>query len=292
MLKFFKPLFYLINVVIIIALLAIHFILKESSYKASLFFYTFPLPIIIVIILILSVFIGRRLRKYHLLLAALLLTIWLCRSFKIHIPKTINENDLEIVFWNASRERGFQDAFKLNNHIPDVMVLAEYQAKKLKEDKLKYPEYYMVWFEKEEIGIFSKTPFQIEKKETSKYHSTIVNFKIANINFYAVDVQGSPDVPREWEFAFVDSLIVNKENTIVLGDFNVPYESKHLKHFKTDFNHAFSKKGNGFRETWFWNIPLLSLDHIWVSKDLEVLKTKKVATFKSDHSMLKTFIRQ
>jgi endonuclease/exonuclease/phosphatase family metal-dependent hydrolase len=102
---------------------------------------------------------------------------------------------------------------------------------------------------------------------------------------------GSHDVPRQWEIKFVNSEIKNTNNTIILGDFNLPYESMLLKEIKGNFNHAFTNKGNGFRETWFWNIPLLSIDHIWVSKDLNILKTEKVATFKSDHSMLKTYIR-
>ena len=65
-----------------------------------------------------------------------------------------------------------------------------------------------------------------------------------------------------------------------------------LNKIKSTFNHAFNEKGNGFRETWFWNLPLLSLDHIWVSKDLKILKTQKINTFKSDHCMLKTYVRK
>ena len=52
------------------------------------------------------------------------------------------------------------------------------------------------------------------------------------------------------------------------------------------------KKGMVLEKLGFWNIPLLSLDHIWVAKDLEVIKTEKIGTFKSDHSMVKTFIRK
>ena len=66
----------------------------------------------------------------------------------------------------------------------------------------------------------------------------------------------------------------------------------YLKQLKKDFNQAFYKKGNGFRETWFYNLPLLSLDHIWVSKDLKILKTEKIHTLKSDHNMLKTYIKR
>lgn len=129
-------------------------------------------------------------------------------------------------------------------------------------------------------------------EQASNHNSTVINFKTAGINFYAVDVTGSSDVPRSWELSFVNKQIKETLNTVVLGDFNTPYESSYLKQLKTNFNQAFNKKGNGFRETWFYNLPILSLDHIWVSKDLKILKTEKIYTFKSDHNMLKTYIKR
>lgn len=289
MFKLIKILYWLVNIVIISALLAIHFVQKESSFSNALNYYIFPLPIIIAIVLLLSIFLSKR--KYNLILASILLIIWLGRSFKIHIPESINDTDIEIVFWNASRNNGFEEAFSQNETIPDLLVLVESKKNNLEALQLKYPTYFFYKLEKE-IYIFSKTEVQIEIETTSKYNSTVVNFKTSGINFYAVDVAGSTDVPRTWELNFVNKLIKTNQKTIVLGDFNVPFESKNLKTIKSKFNHAFNKKGNGFRETWFWNLPLLSLDHIWVSKDLKILKTQKINTFKSDHSMLKTYVRK
>jgi hypothetical protein len=288
MVKIFKCLFWIINVAIIVALLAIHFVLKEDSFFDAIRFYAFPLPVIIVIVLGLSVFLSKR--KYNLILGGILLAIWLSQSFKIHIPEAINEKDLEVVFWNASRDNGFIEAFKENGSIPDVMVLVESEKNNIQELQSKYPNYYF-YKSVREIYIFSKNPILIKSEESSKYNSTVINFKTNEMNFFAVDVTGSQDVPRTWELGFVNKLITKSPNTIIIGDFNVPFESKNLKKIKTNFNHAFNEKGNGFRETWFWNIPLLSLDHIWVSKDLEILKTQKINTFKSDHCMLKTYIK-
>ena len=288
MIKILKILYWIVNVVIIVALLAIHFVLKERSYADSINFYARPLPLIIVVVLLLSIFLSKR--KYNLILAGILLIIWLGRSFKIHIPETIKSTDLEVVFWNAARANDLEAAFKENNGIPDVMVLVESKKNDLDKLQLKYPNYFFYRLENE-LYIFSKTKIEIASKNTSNYNSTVINLKTKGINFYAVDVTGSFDVPRSWELDFVTKTIKTNPKTIVLGDFNVPFESKYLNEIKSNFNHAFNKKGNGFRETWFWNIPLLSLDHIWVSKDLKILKTQKINTFKSDHSMLKTYIR-
>lgn len=292
MLKILKALYLFLNVIIIVALIIIHFVIKDRNYDASLLFYTFPLPVIIVIILALSIFLNKKVRIINLIIALLFFVIWLSRSFKINFSEDIKETDLEIVFWNASHDRNFEDAFIENNEIPDVLVLVEYHGDFLKETKLKYPDYFFYKHYRKEIGIFSKTPIQILEEVSSKFSTTILNFETNSINFYAVDVAASMDVPRVWGLKSIDKAITKNKNTVVLGDFNVPYESLLLEKTKTNFNHAFNEKGNGFRESWFWNIPLLSLDHIWVSKDLEIIKTQKVNTFKSDHSMIKTFIRK
>ena len=122
--------------------------------------------------------------------------------------------------------------------------------------------------------------------------SVVINFMTSGINFYALDVASSMNVYRKQQLKFVIESIKETENTILLGDFNTPLETKFLNDIRTNFNHAFNEKGNGFRETWFWNIPLLSLDHIWVSKDLEIINAEKISTFKSDHSMVKAVIRK
>ena len=289
MIKFLKILYSIANVIIISALLYVHFVLKERSYIDALYYYVLPLPIIIGIILFLSIFLSKR--RYNLILAGILLVVWLGRSFKINIPETVKNSDLEVVFWNASRDNGFEEAFIVNKDVPDVLVLVESKPNSIKYFQVKYPDYFF-FKSSREIYIFSKTRIQIENETSSQYNTTVINFITHGINFYAVDVTGSQDVPRSWELGFVNDLIKKNKNTIVLGDFNVPFESKYLNKLKSNFNHAFNKKGNGFRETWFWNLPLLSLDHIWVAKDLEILKTQKINTFKSDHCMIKTCIKK
>ena len=288
---FFKSLPLLINVIIIAALLGIHFIFKDCNYEMSILFYVFPLPVIITVILFLSKFLSKRYRKINILLALVLLMVWLNKSFKFNNSGDIKETDLEIVFWNTSRNRNFEDAFSVNNHISDVLVLVEFNDEQIREIKEKYPQFYFYTSHKE-MAVFSKEKLNIINEKTSKFSTTVIHFETYGINFYAIDVIGSIDVPREWGIDFIESSINTNENTVLLGDFNVPYESLLLDNFKTKFNHTFIERGNGFIETWFWNLPILSLDHIWVSKDLEILKTEKINTWKSDHSMIKTIIRK
>lgn len=291
MLKFIRSLYLTLNTAIIVVLLVIHFVVKENSIQSSLYYYMFPLPIIIFVLLVLSILLSRKFRKFNQLLAGLLLITWLSRSFKIQIPEDIEKNDLEIVLWNASRKNNFKEAFEVNTNIPDVFVLVEARKMHIERLQLDFPDYYF-YFSGEEISIFSRTPIENIEVQQNKFKTIVVSFKVKDIHFYAIDGTGSLDVPRDWGLDYINSQIEYKEHVVLLGDFNVPYESKWFKTIKSKFNHAFNEKGNGFRETWFWNIPLLSLDHIWVSKDLKIINAEKISTFKSDHAMVKTVVRK
>lgn len=287
----FRMMLQLINVVTILGLLTVHFVIKERTFWSSLFFYALPLPVIIFAVIMLSTVLTKKWRRNNLIIASLLLLVWLGRSFKLHIPDEIKENDLEVVFWNTARRNTFESTFNESEEIPDVMVLVEFRNKNIEELKRRYSKYYF-YHSDQEMLIFSKTPLIIERENTSEFSTSVINFKTAGINFYAVDAAGSTDVPREWGLTYINQSIKERNNTIVLGDFNTPFESIYLKQLKNDFNHAFSKKGNGFKETWFYNLPLLCLDYIWVSKDLKILKSEKTFSSKSDHSMLKTIIQK
>ncbi len=248
----------------------------------------FPLPVMIGLTLFVTLYVNKRLRKYSILIIIALGIIWFSRSFKTN-SEVIIKNGLEVVCWNAGHIHGAIEAIDIIGTIPDILVIIECNEEKFVKAKQQYANSY---FSKEQIGVFSKKPLTIVEEITSKGNSTILNFKVDKLNFFAIDVSPSIFNFRKDELEFLSSFLVFPKNSIVLGDFNTPYESKHLSVLKRDYNNAFSERGNGFRETWFWNIPLLSLDHIWVSKDLKILKTEKINTFKSDHSMIRAYIMQ
>ncbi len=292
MLKKLQRYWPVINCVIIILLLLIHFVFREMNHYFSLLFYAFPLPVIICITLSFVFTLKGKLKYYNLILTFILLAIWCNRSLHITATNSIKENDTEIVFWNATHKREFKHVFDACKSLPDLVVLVEYHAEEIGQIKAKHPSAYFYWHEDSEIGVFSKAPISVKEIVVSKHKSVIINFTTQRLNCFAVDVNSSLLVSRQEELAFVNRTILNKQPSIVLGDFNLPYESIFFNTIKANFNHVLTKKGNGFRETWFWNIPLLSLDHIWVSKDLNILNADKMSTWKSDHSMIKTVIQR
>lgn len=292
MIKLITPYLFRINIIVILVLLLIHFLLKECNYFFSVLYYTFPLPLIIIAVLGFAVLLRKPFRNYNLVLALVLSIVWVGRSFKINTLEDVKATDIEIVFWNATHKREFRHVFELNKDLPDIVVLVEYHAEELSKTKLQYPDYFFYWHEENEIGIFSKKAIKVKDIVVSDDETALINFSTNNLNFYAIDVAASMHVFRKQQMEFVTKSIKETNNVILLGDFNTPLESRFLSDIKTNFNQALNEKGNGFRETWFWNLPLLSLDHIWVSKDLQIVNAKKISTFKSDHSFVKAIIRK
>lgn len=256
---------------------------------SSVIFYGTPLPLIVLGLLILLLLVKASARKYYAIFTLVLFGLWLKNSY---INTTIQDTSeaLEVVVWNAYRTENFEDAFEVNGNLPDVMVLVECDAHDYQKIKEKYKNYYFV-LNDDSIGIFSKTPLRIYYDTIEKIGTRMVHFKTKNIHFYAVDISANVRFFRKPVPNYIASNIKTEQKTVILGDFNMPYESRFLKKFKKKYQHAFTEKGNGFRETWFWNIPLLSLNHIWVSKDLEILNVEKIANSKSDHSMLKMYLQ-
>ncbi len=268
--------------------IVVHFTIKDTFYISSLVFYATPLPLIVLGLLFLLLFVKVSARKYYAILALVLTIIWVKNSYMFEAG-TKNSEGLEIVLWNAYRIQNFEEAFHENGAIPDVAVLIESDIDKFENAKKAFPKYYF-YFNDHAIAIFSKTPLKIYSSATKK-HVTMVHFSTNDIDFYAVDVYANMKFFRKPMLKNILSRIKTDDKTIILGDFNAPYESLFFKNYKKNYQHAFTEKGSGFRETWFWNFPLLSLDHIWVSTDLEIEKTEKITTWKSDHSMLKMCLK-
>ncbi|MCB0432060.1 MAG: endonuclease/exonuclease/phosphatase family protein [Mangrovimonas sp.] len=272
----------------IVAFTLIHFTIRDSCFITSLFFYAFPLPVIIFLALLVYLLSKERIKRVSGVLMLSLFFFWFSRSYQYHSFET-GEETIEVVFWNANHYRDFSDAIQENGHIPDVLVLVECHEFMRKNVRDRFPDYFVETFGTE-IAILSKSPIENIQTISEMNKPDIVNFETKNLRFSIVDMPASLALARKpmLDFAFEHT----KNADVVMGDFNTPLESAHFDSFKLKFQHAFTEKGKGFTETWFWNLPILSLDHFWVSKETTLLSVEKIATFQSDHSMLRMTIEE
>ncbi|NQY28831.1 MAG: endonuclease/exonuclease/phosphatase family protein [Flavobacteriaceae bacterium] len=282
----------LLSLLVLISLVN-YIVFKDVIYLSSLIFYVFPLPVILgVSFLNLMLNIKTKKKVFYAFISILILVFWMYKSYIVNHIEDVNVES-EVVYWNAAKKRSFIDAFAVSETIPDVLVLVEYdQTDKqlLNKIKSKFAKYHFKVIHGK-IGVFSKCRIRNIVPIKMGNNSFMVKFKtkIKNkeFSFYAIDITANIKFFRKHMLEEAFGYVITTKNTIIVGDFNTPYESLHFEMYRQRFKHAFTEKGNGFLETWMWNLPILSLDHVWVSKDLKLRMVNKINTWESDHAMLK-----
>jgi endonuclease/exonuclease/phosphatase (EEP) superfamily protein YafD len=75
----------------------------------------------------------------------------------------------------------------------------------------------------------------------------------------------------------------NGAPVVLMGDFNMPTDSRWFRPLRESFTHAFEQAGSGRLATWPAETPLVALDHVWVSRGFRPACAVLVSTGLSDH---------
>jgi endonuclease/exonuclease/phosphatase family metal-dependent hydrolase len=73
---------------------------------------------------------------------------------------------------------------------------------------------------------------------------------------------------------------------LVLGDFNTPGDSVWFVGLRRNYSEVLETAGSGLLATWPFPVPLLGLDHIWVSSGLVPRCAGKRSGWRSDHALV------
>jgi endonuclease/exonuclease/phosphatase family metal-dependent hydrolase len=103
-----------------------------------------------------------------------------------------------------------------------------------------------------------------------------------------VDIDPNPIQSRRQAFAALTKVVQAhlEENLIVMGDFNTPIESFYFDSFRRDLVHSFESCGSGFRATWPVPLPILTIDHLWVGRNVRLSRCQANWSHFSDHRSL------
>jgi hypothetical protein len=97
------------------------------------------------------------------------------------------------------------------------------------------------------------------------------------------DVRSQPWISREQAMATILRAAGDDPRAIILGDFNTPPESVWFREWrKCEFTLANDAPRRGFRETWAYGLPLLTLDHVWLGPGWRALRCEHLR-LGSDH---------
>lgn len=113
--------------------------------------------------------------------------------------------------------------------------------------------------------------------------------KYGEFTVVVVDIDSQPWKSREKTMAGILAATKGDPKAIVLGDFNTPPESKWYGNWGGTLKLANNTPHRGFRETWCYGIPLLTLDQIWYGKGWEANWTEH-SRHGSDHSRVKAYL--
>lgn len=276
-------------------LLLIHFILKDRFFPLSIIFYGSPLIVIIGTTLFLVILFFRRKKYRYTLLAvsALLIFIWFNNYY--YQTNTINqENTSKILYWNLAKKKQLPVSYildKTNIYEPEILAFVEAPEKTLKNLgtlKNALPKYNFKIL-KGAMLVASKGEIKLIKLEyvDDSHKANLIEIKSNSktIKFILTDLTANLLVNKKKPMTFISNFAKNEAVDFIAGDFNTPYESIYFNAFKNDFN-SFHKYNNGSTATWPLGIPLLELDHIWLSKKHQPIQLHKFYSKASDHALL------
>lgn len=271
--------------------MVLHFTVRDSVPVVFVLFYALPLPVCAALLLGAAI-LGIRRPAWLivcLLGAATVTGVWLAATYGTRPP---NPGDVRVATWNLARPRHPLPALVdfVRNERPDFLALVEsgtIDAAALREYEKLLPDYHCAILPGG-MAVLSTSPLESPEWRSivDGGQANIVTTTLAGVQMriLIVDLNANVFLLRDREFAAVKSLAGSSPRTLLLGDFNTPLESVHVDGLRREFINSMEAAGSGFRETWFFGLPLLSLDQIWTSRDLPPTHSRRVLTLESDHA--------
>jgi endonuclease/exonuclease/phosphatase (EEP) superfamily protein YafD len=289
----FKAMRWLLATIALLAGLAgvtVHLTVDDADSMFAPVFYALPLPVSGGLLLGAAILSRRRLsRRLIGLSAALVLGVWFFKSYGWDYPVG---GKWKVITWNMARPRHpFPPLIALvKAERPDVIVLVEsgdIAPSQVLAYERSLPGYRMFAGSK---GLACLVRGQIlEASVTGLVNGSDeahIRARLGGeeLNVFVVDLTASPFLPRQPQLDLLAERTRGHSRTVVMGDFNTPLESVYLAVMREHFSEVMEGPHRGFRETWFFGLPLLSLDHVWLSRDLEPRFATRQLTFDSDHA--------
>ena len=276
-------------------LLLVHLFLKDHIFPISIFFYAAPLPILIFSGLFLVILYFRR-KNYRtiLLIVICLLTFHWMSHYYLSSKTVSKDSNAKILFWNLAKREQLsvndisEQVFKYQ---PELLTFVEAPHTTLKNlDALKkaLPHYnFEILKGAMLVAVKGKVELLDFNLKEDAYKINLLNIETPNLDLKVMitDLTANVLVNKKAPLEFVMNYAELNDADIIVGDFNAPYESVFFRPYESNFI-SFHHYNNGFTATWPLGIPLLELDHVWLSKRHDPIKLNKYYREASDHAML------
>lgn len=232
-------------------------------------------------------------RKWLLLAGSLVLTISIIqgvRSYRCADAPANGSGSFKITLWNTGR-----NLWKMPREWPalvepetKLMVLIEAGA--FPEDSWQrftatHPD--LTWKQLDGgivVGVRGKLLETTAFGDAGRFRCHRLRVEIDGMDYsvLAIDIPSQPWLPRQ---PYLDRIrsVSETERCLILGDFNTTPDARGFDAWKDRFALANDSGRKGFQETWLYGLPVLTLDQLWLSRDLRNHSTTKTPTLRSDH---------
>jgi endonuclease/exonuclease/phosphatase (EEP) superfamily protein YafD len=299
--RVFKALAWLVLIVGIVLQLW----LKDRHASWALLFYAMPKPCLTALAFVLAVD-SRRVRWQQItaVTAMISLTIWWAMtslSFAAGPAKSGTPNEFTLLYWNLCRpnqldREAVEMVKELNPHLVAFVEPGKNVSPLLPSYEALLPGYTVAWMPRGILWL-SRVPSRYRERGKLDGAGAYARFEVNDLGpaFPVVVADVTPHFfhSREQQLAEALAQSQDRSDAIIVGDFNTPLESAMLDGYRARFENALEVGGTGFRETWPMGLPLLSIDHVWVGKDWEVIEAKKIWNLSgSDHAAILVRLRR
>ncbi len=279
--------------------LLVRFTVQDRVPWLDVVYYALPLPVIAGLLLaagVLSLGLGQRRPSLAcFVVSGGLVFLWMTTGAAWNRCATTRA-DFKVLEWNTAHGGtgwpGIATAIGRQN--ADLVALVEADAHLPSTEefwKEQFPEYSVSAPGRGLVLLIKGDILKIELQEfgeKSRLASAETSLSGEPLRVVLVDLEANPLSRRKHLLERVEAVaaVPFAGSTLVLGDFNTPGDSVWFKGLRRNYSEALEEAGTGLLATWPVPIPLLGLDHIWISKDLVPLCSGKRSGWRSDHAQV------
>lgn len=244
----------------------------------------------------------RRALAWPAFAAALACLIWTYRVAWVHNPpRTPPPEAVRVLFWNVARGAlgRAQLVAAVRAYDADVIQLAEAgedNAATRETWQTPFPEYQLATLD-DEIVLLVRGGLSVRSSgylgadsqmAFGWYNVCDLIVRNQHLVLVAIDVHATFLRPRSAPLNILSRVVDEFGDVpiLVLGDFNTPSDSVHLRPLRRTMVNAFETAGNGYTGTWPLPIPLIAIDQAWVNDHLRVERCALGWSPLSDHRPL------
>ena len=275
----------------------LHLWVQDSWVLLQVFFYGQPLPILMAGWLTLAaLWPGRKSIQIASALVGLACGFaWWSTSYRTPSqPTPAPTATIKVLSWNMAHKAlpSADLATFLVKDKPDIVGLVEVGIRHSDPNPLvdPLPATYAVQKLDNGMAIVARGPLRIVEQAVlasgSKYAHVEAEINAVKWQVFIVDGASRPINSRKDVLTEVLAKVQGQPHSLIMGDFNTPAESAYFVPWRAALHHAFDDAGHGFRETWPSILPVLTIDHIWSSKETVPLHAEKRWMSSSDHAAL------